>query len=439
MIELLSSPEIIGMLGVLLMLLFLTLGVPIAVSLGMVGIGGLALLLGPEPALIKAGVVSFETISKYELGVLPLFLLMANLCFAAGASRDLYDAAAALIGHRRGGLALASIGGCAGFGAISGSSLATAATIGLVALPEMRRRGYADTLATGAVAAGGTLGSMIPPSGALIVFGIIAEQSIGKMFTAAIIPAITQALAYMLVIWIICRLRPQDGPAMQRADWPQRRATLRRVVDLTILVVMVVGGIAVGWFTPSEAASVGACGALLICGLRGRLSFATLRKALADTLRTTGMIYVVIIGALIFSVFVSVSGLANGVTTLVAELHGSPIAVVLVMALILLLLGCVLDGLALMLLATPIMLPIIESLGMSPIWFGIFLIRAMEIGFITPPVGINVYVIQKIAQDVPLRRVLRGVIPFLMADLVHLGLLIAFPAIALALPAWLAR
>jgi tripartite ATP-independent transporter DctM subunit len=414
------SEELIGIAGVLLMLLCLTLGIPIAVSLGLVGIGGLALLLGPEPALIKAGVVAFETISRYELGVLPLFLLMANLCFAAGASRDLYDAASATIGHRRGGLAIASIGGCAGFGAISGSSLATAATIGLVALPEMRRRGYSDTLATGAVAAGGTLGSMIPPSGALIVFGIIAEQSIGKLFTAAIVPALTQALAYVLVIWILCRLRPQEGPAMARAGWGERFAALRRIVDLAVLVVLVVGGIAVGWFTPSEAASVGACGALLVCALRGRLSFATLRKALADTLRTTGMIYVVIIGALLFSVFVNVSGLADAVTAIVTPLHDRPLAVVLVMALILLLLGCVLDGLALMLLATPIMLPIIESLGLSPIC-------------------INVYVIQKIAQDVPLARVFRGVLPFIAADLAHLGLLIAFPALALFLPEWLAR
>jgi tripartite ATP-independent transporter DctM subunit len=438
-IEVLATPELVGVVGVLLMLLCLTLGIPIAVSLGLVGCGGLALLLGPEAALVKAGVVAFETISRYELGVLPLFLLMANLCFAAGASSDLYDAASAMIGHRRGGLALASIGGCAGFGAISGSSLATAATIGLVALPEMRKRGYSDTLATGAVAAGGTLGSMIPPSGALIVFGIIAEQSIGKLFTAAIVPVITQALAYMLVIWMLCRLRPGEGPAMPRAGWARRRATLRRVIDLTVLVLLVVGGIAVGWFTPSEAASVGACGALLICALRGRLTIAALRKALGDTLQTTGMIYAVIIGALLFSVFVNVSGLATAVSGVVAGLHGQPIAVVLVMALILLLLGCVLDGLALMLLATPIMLPIIESLGLSPIWFGVFLIRAMEIGFVTPPIGINVYVIQKISGDVPLQRVFRGVVPFIAADLVHLLLLILFPAMALALPAWLAR
>lgn len=432
------TPELVGVVGVLLMLAFLALGVPIGAALGVVGVGGLALLLGIEPALVKAGVVAFETISKYELGVLPLFLLMANLCFAAGASRDLFDAAAAMIGHRRGGLALASIGGCAGFGAISGSSLATAATIGLVALPEMRRRGYSDSLATGAVAAGGTLGSITPPSGALIVFGIIAEQSIGKLFTAAIVPVITQALSYMIVIWILCTLRPAEGPATPRASWAERRAALRRVLDLTVLVVGVVGGIAIGWFTPSEAASVGATGALAICSWRRKLTFATLRKALTDTLRTTGMIYVVIIGALLFSVFVNVSGLADAVSGFVTGLHGSPIAVVLAMAAVLLLLGCVLDGLALMLLATPIMLPIVEAMGMSPIWFGIFLIRSMEIGFITPPIGINVYVIQGIAKDVSLGRVFRGVVPFLIADLIHLGLITAVPAMALALPKWLA-
>ncbi|HEY8539255.1 MAG TPA: TRAP transporter large permease [Steroidobacteraceae bacterium] len=426
-----------GIIGVIALLILLTLGVPIGVAMGVVGFVGLTLLIGFEPALIKSGVVLFETVMKYELGVLPLFLLMAHFCFAAGASRDFFDAAARWIGHRRGGLALASVAGCAGFGAISGSSLATAATIGLVGLPEMRRRGYSDALATGAIAAGGTLGSLIPPSGALIVFGILAEQSIGTLFTAAIIPGITQALFYMVTIVLLCRWRPSIGPATEKATWQERRAALLRVIDLAVLILLVIGGIALGWFTPTEAASIGAVGALLLCARRKQLTFDSLRNALAETLRTAGMIYVVIVGALIFSVFMSVTGLADQVASVMNSLGGGQLTAVIVMTVLLLLLGSVLDGLALMLLTTPILMPIIVQLGLSPIWFGVYLVRTMELGFVHPPIGMNLYVIQGIAKDVPLARIFKGVVPFLAADFAHLALLIAVPQVALFLPQWL--
>jgi C4-dicarboxylate transporter, DctM subunit len=428
----------IGIGGVVLLLALLGTGTPIGAALGAVGFGGLVLLLGLEPALIKSGVVLFETLSRYELGVLPLFLLMAHLCFAANASRDFFDAAARVIGHRRGGLALASVAACAGFGAISGSSLATTATIGLVALPEMRQRGYSSALATGAVAAGGTLGQMIPPSGALIIFGIIAEQSIGKLFVAAIVPAITQVLLYCLAILIVCHVRPSIAPSTLRVGWRERRIALLRVTDLALLILLVIGGIALGWFTPPEAASVGVVGALALCLWRRRLTWQSLRHALAETLRTSGMVYLVVIGAIIFSVFVSVTGLAVQVTGLFATVGGGPIAKLLLMALVLLLLGSVLDGLALMLLTTPILLPVIQTMGLSPIWFGIFLVRAMEIGFVHPPIGLNLYVIQQIAPDVSIGRIFKGVLPFLAADFLHLLLLILFPAMALALPKLLA-
>jgi tripartite ATP-independent transporter DctM subunit len=428
-----------GTLGVAALLVLLTLGVPIGVAMGLVGMVGLVILLGPEPAIVKSGVVLFETVSRYELGVLPLFLLMAHLCFAAGASRDFFDAAARMIGHRRGGLALASIAGCAGFGAVSGSSLATAATIGLIGLPEMKKRGYSDALATGAIAAGGTLGSIIPPSGALIVFGILAEESIGKLFTAAIVPGITQALFYMVTIVLLCRWRPSIAPTAERASWAERRAALLRMVDVAGLVLLVLSGIALGWFTPTEAASVGAVGSLALCAWRRALSRAALVDALAQTLRTTGMIYVVIIGALIFSVFMSVTGLASQVEALMASIGGGELLAIVVMTLLLLLLGSVLDGLALMLLTTPILLPIVVNLGLSPIWFGIYLVRTMEIGFVHPPIGINLYVIQGIAKDTPLSRIFKGVVPFLAADFVHLSLLIAVPALALGLPEWLGQ
>jgi C4-dicarboxylate transporter DctM subunit len=429
-----TASPLVGFLGVLVLLLVLTAGVPIGVALGLVGMAGMALILGFEPALIKSGVILFDTLSRYELGVLPLFLLMAHLCFAANASRDFFDAAARMIGHRRGGLALASIGGCAGFGTISGSSLATAATIGLVALPEMRKRGYSDELATGAVAAGGTLGQMVPPSGALIVFGIIAEQSIGKLFTAAIVPAITQVLLYCTVIVLLCHFRPGLAPATARATWPERRVALLRIVDIGVLILLVIGGIALGWFTPPEAGSVGAVGALLLCAWRRRLSWSALGQACRETLRTSGMIYVVIVGALIFSVFISLTGIAEQLSMLLASLTGNRIVSLLVMAAVLLLLGSVLDGLALMLLTTPILLPIIQQMGLSPIWFGIFLVRAMEIGFIHPPIGMNLFVIHGIAKDVSIGRIFKGVLPFLAADFVHLLLLIFIPALVLALP-----
>lgn len=433
-----ATPET-GLVGVLALLVLLLIGVPIGIALGVVGIGGLALILGPEPALIKSGVVLFDTLTRYELSALPLFMLMAHLCFSADASRDLFDAAARWFGHRRGGLAVASVGGCAGFGAINGSSLATAATIGLVALPEMRKRGYSDALATGSVAAGGTLGQMIPPSSALIVFGIIAEQSIGHLFTAAIVPGLSQMLLYFLVIGLLVRLRPSIAPRVARAGWSERWAALRRLADVLALVFVVIGGIALGWFTPSEAASVGAAGALLIAAMRRKLTLSSLTHALEETLKTSGLILVVIVGALIFSVFVAATGLAESLTGLVTGAGMGSIGTLLSMALVLLLLGSVLDGLALMLLATPILLPIVMGLGLSPIWFGIFLVRAMEIGFVHPPIGMNLYVIHGVAKDVPVNRIFKGVLPFLAADFLHLLLLILFPVIALGLPQWLGQ
>lgn len=429
------SPELVGLIGVVLLLVLLAAGLPIGVGLILVGLGGLAFLISPEAALIKGGVVSFEVISKYELGVLPLFLLMAHLCFAAGASRDFFDVAAKFVGHRRGGLALASIGGCAGFGAISGSSLATVATVSSVALPEMRKAGYHPGFAAGALAAGGTLGSLIPPSGALIVFGIIAEQSIGKLFAASIVPGLSQAAFYLVTIVILCAVNPALGPATLRAPWAERLRSLRKIIDLVALVVFVLGGLMIGWFTPTEAASVGVVGALVLLAIRRRFTLATIGKAMRDTLQTAGMIYVVIIGALIFATFISVTGMTEMMSGAVTDFHASPVVAIIVMTLVLLVLGSFLDGVALMLLTTPIFLPIAVQLGYSPIWFGIFLVRTMEIGFVHPPLGLNIYVIQGLAKDLSLGTIFRGIVPFLAADFLHLALLIAVPALALWLPA----
>ncbi len=426
-----------GAIGVGALLALLALGVPIGVAMGVVGLVGLVILIGPEPALIKSSVVFFETVTRVELGVLPLFLLMANFCFAAGASRDFFSAASSMVGHRRGGMALATIAGCAGFGAVSGSSLATAATMGQIGLPEMRRRGYSSAFAAGSVAAGGTLGSLTPPSGALIVFGIIAEQSIGTLFTAAIIPVITQALLYMTVIVLLCRIRPAIAPPSERVSWRDRGAAILRVLDLVTMVAIVLIGIAVGWFTPTEAASIGATLSLILCAVRKRLTWSSFCEALALTLRTSGMLYVVIIGALVFAAFMSFTGLAEQIAALVHGMNSGPTATVIAIAVLLLLLGSVLDGLALMLLTAPILLPITTALGISPIWFGIFFVRTMEIGFVHPPIGINLYVMHSIAPDISIGRVFKGVLPFLAADFVHLAMLIAIPGMALALPMWL--
>jgi C4-dicarboxylate transporter, DctM subunit len=428
------APELAGGIGVMALLVLLMAGVRIGVSLGVVGIAGLSALITPEAAMIKTGVIAFDMASRYELGVLPLFLLMAHLCFAAGASRDFYDTSAKFLGHKPGGLALASIGACGGFGAISGSSLATVATVGLVALPEMRRQNYSPALATGAIAAGGSIGSLTPPSAALIVFGILAEQSIGKLFTAAIIPAITQMLFYMAVIVIICAFRPSLGPAMPRTPWRERIASLALLWDIALLILLVIGGMALGWFSPTEAASVGGAGALALCAWRRKLSLAAVAKALKETLRTTGMIYVVIIGAIIFSTFIAAAGLAANVAGFISDLDASPLGVVVIMMLIVLALGMFLDGLALMTLTIPIFLPITAQFGISPIWFGVLLVRAMEIGFVHPPVGMNVYIIHNLAKDIPLMTIFKGIVPFLVSDLLHLALLIAVPATALFLP-----
>jgi len=424
-----------GLIGILALLALLLLGGRIGAALGVVGIGGLALVLGPEAALIKAGVVVIDTLTRYELGTLPLFLFMAHIFFSIDASRDLFDAAATLVGHRRGGLAYASIAGCAGFGTINGSSLATTATVGLVAYPEMRRRGYGDELATGTIAAGGTLGQMIPPSGALIVFGIIAETSIGDLFTAAVIPGITQALFYAAVVFLVVRWRPGLAPAGERAPWATRWRALGRIWEIVALVLVVIGGISLGWISPSEAAAVGAAGALLIAALRRKLTVGALFDAFHETLRTTGLIYLILIGALIFSVFIGVTELTEAAANMVTDLSLGQFWTLVLIAAFLLLLGSVLDGLALMLLTTPILLPIVADTGMSAVWFGIFITRAMEIGFVHPPLGMNLYIMQGVAKDVPIGRIFKGVLPFLTSDFIHLMLLILFPAMVLWLPA----
>lgn len=430
----LISSEAIGLIGFAVLLLFLASGMPIGFALGIVGFVGLGILITHEAALIKVGVISFQLVSHYELGVLPLFLLMAHVCFASGASRDFFDAAAKFLGHRRGGLAMASVGGCAGFGAVSGSSLATAATMGLVAIPEMRKHKYSPTLATGCVAAGGTLGSLIPPSGMLIVFGILTEQSIGKLFAAGIIPGLLQAVFYIATIFLLCSFKPELGPAIIRSPWSERIKSLKKTFDITALIFLVIGGLLIGWFTPTESAAVGAAGAVVLGFAQKKISLDAFKNALLETLQTAGMLYAIIIGAFVFSTFIAASGVADSLSQWIIDDDMSPLAIIAGIMLVYFILGMFLDAMAMMALTIPIFFPIIQQAGINGIWFGILLVRTMEIALITPPVGMNVFVIQGISKDISLKSIFVGVTPFLIADLLHLILLIALPIVALFLP-----
>jgi C4-dicarboxylate transporter DctM subunit len=428
------SPELLGFIGIVALFALLAMGMPIGFAMGIVGTVGFASIVGWDAALTKLAVSSFHSISSVELAALPLFLLMAQVLFAANVSRDLYTLASRWIGHWPGGLAMATVGGCAGFGAISASSLATAATMGLVALPEMKSRKYSDSLAAGSVAAGGTIGSMIPPSGMLIMYGVLTEQSIGKLFIAGIIPGLLQAAMYILLIGMLCRWRPAMGPPGPRFSWRERFAATRHVTDLILLVVLVLGGLIGGLFTATESGAVGALGAIVLTLVRKRLSWPALGEALKQTMRTTGMIYGVIIGAFLFSYFMAVSEIPDALASFVTGLQAPPIVVVTCILLMLLMMGIFLDAMAMMTLTLPVFYPIITGLGLSPIWFGILMVRAQETALITPPMGMNIYVVSGLRKDIALSQVFRGVLPFLAMDIPHIALLIAFPALALWLP-----
>lgn len=427
------TPEIIGAIGLILLLVLLVCGLPIAFSLGLVGIAGLAVLLTPEAALIKSGVVAFHTIHHYELGVLPMFLLMAHVAFETGASRQFYDAAAKFVGHRRGGLAMATVAGCAGFGTVSGSSLATVATMGAAAVPEMRKQNYDLSLISGSVVAGGTLGSMIPPSGVLIVIGILTQQSIGKLFAAAVVPGLSQALFYIVTITLLCRFFPGLGPVSPRHGWRARLLSLRDSIDMLILVVFVIGGLLVGWFTPTESGAVGAAGVTILGIVKKRLSWAGMKQALKKTLMTTGVLYAIIIGALIFTTFMAVSHIPDAIASFLVASDASNLWIMLGYLLCLLVLGTFLDGIAILTLTSAIFYPIVLASGINPIWYAILTIRALEVALMTPPLGMNVYVLKSLAPDIPLQTIFKGTIPFLLSDVLHIALLIAIPALTLYL------
>lgn len=428
------SPVAIGITGFIILFLLLALRTPLGISMFLVGFIGLWLLISRPAAFIKAGLIPFETMASFELAVLPLFLLMAQVIFAAGLSRDLYDVAAKWLGRFRGGVAIATVGGCAGFAAVSASSLATAVTMGLVAIPEMKRLNYDPSLSTGCVAAGGTIGQLIPPSAGLITYGIITQTSIGKLFLAGMVPGILEALFYMATIYTLCLWNPRLGPRGPKYDLREKVASFKSCWEMLGLIVLVLGGLVVGLFTPTEAGAVGAFGAILFSLMRRRLHWENFKKSVIETMKTAGMLYGILIGAFIFKYFLAVTTIPTLLADTVGNLALSPKAIIVLVMLVYVFLGCVMDALAMILLTIPVFFPLALGLGFDPIWFGIIIVRMTEIGLITPPIGMNVYAIAGIAPDVPVTKIFGGVVPFLIADAIHVALLLFFPSLVMFLP-----
>jgi tripartite ATP-independent transporter DctM subunit len=417
------------------------LRIAIGVALLLCGVVGYVLLSGWIPLIsyLKTGV--YLHFSNYSLSVIPLFLLMGQFAMQAGMSQALFGAANAWFGHRRGGVALASIAGAAAFGAICGSSVATTATMGQVALPEMRRLGYSSALATGTLAVGGSLGMLIPPSVILVIYGILTEQNIAKLFMAAFVPGLLAALGYMIAISIYCRIDPTAGPAEERVGWRERVLALRDVWPVIVIFTVVVLGTNVGWFTPTEGAAVGAFSTFVLCLLRRRMSWTALRASLLAVAEVTAMIFLILLGAEVFNAVLALSQMPMRLASAIGESGLPPYGILIAMLVVYIGLGCVMDELAMLLLTLPIFFPIIMGLdfGMPPdekaIWFGILVLVIVGIGLVAPPVGMNVFVINAIAKDVPIVETYRGVLPFILADIVRAGVLVAFPILSL----WLVR
>ena len=426
---------------VLLILVFLRL--PIALAMMVVGAGGTYLVIGtPMMTLNQLKTLTFGTFSHYSFSIIPLFLLMGQFAILSGMSASLFRAAEAFLEHRRGGVAMSAIGGCAGFGAICGSSLATAATMGHVALPELRRYGYPDTLATGALAAGGTLGILIPPSVILVIYAILAEQNIEKLFMAALVPGILAAAGYMLAISIWVRLVPDAGVVKPPLPMSERLKCLAQTWPVFAIFITVVGGIYGGIFTPTEAAAVGAAGTAIAATASGQMSWSQLKEAIFSTASSSAMIFFIILGAGLYNNFLALTQLPQTASLWVGESGLTPFMILSLVLLLYLLFGCVMDSLSMILLTVPILFPIMASLdfGMSAqdfgLWFGILVLIVVEVGLITPPVGMNLFIINNMARTTPISQTYRGVLPFVLTDLLRVAILVAVPGITLGL-VWL--
>ncbi len=421
-------------------LVLIALRMPVAIAMFAVGGFGFSVLAGWPALLGLLNTGPFGRTSGYTLSVLPLFLLMGQFATRAGLGRSLFDSARAWMGHRRGGLAISTVFGCAAFGSICGSSFATAATMASVAMPEMRRYGYSGALATGSLAAGGTLGILIPPSVILVIYAIITEQSIGKLFFAALVPGVIATLGYSVAVSIYVRLNPASAPVVPAAPFRERVRSLRLVVPVAAIFLMVIGGIYLGVFTPTEGAAIGAAATLLLASMSGRMNWAGFVSSLLETAQVTAAIFLILIGAEVYNGFLALTQIPIELANAFADSGLAPMSILIGILLVYLILGCVMDSLAMILLTVPVFFPLVTGLefGLSEeeiaIWFGILTLIVVEVGLITPPIGLNVYVINSLTDDVPLGESFRGVFPFLLSDFVRVAIILAVPATCLWLP-----
>jgi C4-dicarboxylate transporter DctM subunit len=428
------SSVTVGLIGIVVLVLIFLLGMPVGFAMAFVGMAGFCFLASPEAGLSILARDFFSNFSSYSLTVIPMFVLMGSIAFASGMSRRLYDAGYTVFGQLRGGLAMATIAACAGFAAMCGSTNATAAAMGRVSLPEMKRYHYDDSLATGCVAAAGSLGILIPPSTIFIIYGVLTEQSIGKLFIAGVIPGAILAVLFMAVVFFLCLRNPALAPAGASTSWRQKFSGLIGILEMLALFALVIGGLFLGWFSPTQAGAAGAFGALVIGLARRQLNWPGFLFAIKDALRITCMVMVIVTGAIIFGHFIAIAKIPLVLSEWVGGLPLPPAVIMGLIVLLYLAGGCFMDALALITLTVPIIYPVILTLGFDPIWFGVIIVLVTEMGVITPPVGLNVYVIKGIAEDVSLEKIFRGIFPFLAALVVAVALLIAFPQIATFLP-----
>ena len=428
------DPTTAGVVGIIALFVLLLLRMPVAMVMLVIGFVGTAALNGLPAAYSSLAGESFEIASFFELSVIPLFVLMGNLAGVSGMSRDLYNAAYSWMGHWRGGLASATIGGCAGFAAMSGSSIASAVTMGRVSLPEMKRFNYDDSLATGAVAAGGTLGILIPPSTGLVIYAFLTEQSIAKLFMAGILPGLLLASLFIVAIFVVTRLKPESGPAGHSNSWQEKFGALKNSGAIVFIVLATIGGIYGGVFTPVEAAAVGAFLSFLVAVKRKSLNRENLRFVLLQTIRTTATTFMILIAAHVFIPFMALSEVPQNLVSFLVGLDVGALGIIAIVLLTYIVLGTFLEGLAMLVLTLPIVFPLVTEVGFNPIWFGVIVVIVLEMGLISPPVGVNVFVVKGIAPDVPMGRIFRGIWPFWFAMAVCLAILVAFPDIAMFIP-----
>lgn len=428
------TPIQIGIIGCLIMVLLFALSVPVAVAMVAVGTVGFAVLNSPAAALNILVADFYESFTSYSFTTMPLFTLMGTLCFYSKVSTKLYDCAYKILGAVRGGLAIATVAACALFGAISGSSNAAAATMGKVTLPEMKRYKYDDSLATASVASAGCLGILIPPSGILIIYGVMTEQNISKLFAAGIVPGIILTILMCIAVGLTCKKHPDYGPAGEKTTFQEKMKSLTGILDMAILFVLVIGGMMIGWFTPTQAGAIGAAGAFALGRIRGTLSLRDAWRAIHETVEMSCMVMAIVAGATVFGHFMAISRIPSTLAATVAGLNVPAFVIMLLIMGVYLLGGCFMDSLALIMLTVPVFYPVITKLGYDPIWFGIIIVIVASMGLITPPVGLNVYIIGNQCPDIPLPVIFKGIWPYLGCMVILAGLLLAFPEIAIWLP-----